>query len=325
MRRGSQAAPRLSTVGKSKQLVEQSFVAWAKMRARRLPQVKLGIGDDAAVLAGGDSDWVVTTDSLMDGVHFELHNAAPRRIGRKLVGVNLSDLAAMAANPYAIFLSLCLPLSDDGATEALAAEIYEGVCEVAEEFGVALAGGDTNCWRGPLVLHLTAIGTCPVDAAWTRSGAKPGDAVVVTGPLGGSLLGKHLDFTPRVALAQQVRSAIKVHAAMDISDGLSVDLLRMCDASGCGAVLDLDEIPLTAAAHELAKTSGKMPVEHALGDGEDFELLLAVPPAELELLRALVGAEQVHVCGNFTSRTGLWARQASKIRQLTTSGYVHGR
>ncbi len=301
-------------------LMEQSFVAWAKMRARRLPQVKLGIGDDAAILAGSNEDWVVTTDTLMDGVHFKSQEVAGERIGRKAISVNLSDLAAMAAEPTAVFLSLCLPR---GESQQLAASIYEGVCEVAEKFNVALAGGDTNCWDGPLVVSVTAVGNTSGGVAWVRSGAKAGDAVVVTGPLGGSILGKHLDFEPRVELARRIREHIPVHAAMDISDGLSTDLLRMCDASHCGAVLDLSDIPVTPEAIELAKTTGKSAVQHALGDGEDFELLFAIAEADLPKLTDLVGQSQCHKVGVFTSRTGLWAREGSRIRQLPVTGYVH--
>ena len=110
--------------------MEQSFVAWAKMRARRLPQVKLGIGDDAAVLAANGDDFVVTTDTLMDGVHFNSSEVSGVRIGRKLIGVNLSDLAAMAAEPVAVFLTLCFPRQAD---QQLAADIFEGVCQVAEQ------------------------------------------------------------------------------------------------------------------------------------------------------------------------------------------------
>jgi thiamine-monophosphate kinase len=300
--------------------MEQSFVAWAKMRARRLPQVKLGIGDDAAILQGSTDDWVVTTDTLMDGVHFISSEVSAERIGRKLVSVNLSDLAAMAAEPVAVFLSLCLPRS---ASQQVAADIYEGVCQVAERYQIALAGGDTNCWDGPLVLGLTAVGKTVDGLAWVRSGAQPGDAIVVTGPLGGSILGKHLDFEPRVELARLIRGKIAIHAAMDISDGLSTDLLRMCDASHCGAVLELADIPVTEQAKQLATTSGKTPVEHALGDGEDFELLLAVAETDLQKLTELIGQSQCHRVGTFTSRTGLWAREGSRIRQLPVTGYVH--
>ncbi len=300
--------------------MEQSFVAWAKMRARRLPQVKLGIGDDAAILASSNEDWVVTTDTLMDGVHFKSTEVSGERIGRKLISVNLSDLAAMAAEPVAVFLSLCLPRS---ASQQLAADIYEGVCQVAERYKIALAGGDTNCWDGPLVVSLTAMGTTVGGLAWVRSGALPGDAIVVTGPLGGSILGKHLDFEPRIELARLIRDRINVHAAMDISDGLSTDLLRMCDASHCGAVLDLSKIPVTEQAIQLSTASGKTPVEHALGDGEDFELLLAVDETDLQVLTELVGQSQCHKVGKFTSRTGLWALEGSRIRQLPVTGYVH--
>lgn len=300
--------------------MEQSFVAWAKMRARRLPQVKLGIGDDAAVLEGSNEDWVVTTDTLMDGVHFKSSEVSAERIGRKLIGVNLSDLAAMAAEPVAVFLSLCLPRS---ASQQIAADIYEGVCQVAERYQIALAGGDTNCWDGPLVVSLTAIGKSVNGVVWVRSGAQPGDAIIVTGPLGGSILGKHLDFEPRLELARVIRDQIPIHAAMDISDGLSTDLLRMCDASHCGAVLDLANIPVTQQAIQLSETSGRTPVEHALGDGEDFELLLAVSEVDLPKLTELIGQSQCHRVGTFTSRTGLWAREGSRIRQLPVTGYVH--
>lgn len=306
--------------------MEQSFVAWAKMRARRLPQVKLGIGDDAAILAADSQDRVITSDTLMDGIHFELEKTEVRRIGRKLVSVNLSDLAAMAAEPEAVFVSMCLPMNSPvAAADALAAELHEGICEACELHNTALAGGDTNCWDGPLVLSLTAVGKSIDDQVWTRSGAKPDDVIVVTGPLGGSLEGKHLDFQPRFDIVRKLRGQIDIHAAMDISDGLSVDLLRMCDASNCGAILELDKVPVSEAGKRAAEQSTKAEVEHALGDGEDFELLLAVSRDDFSKLQQIVGPENAIECGTFTSRTGLWARDGGKIRQLTSSGYVHGR
>jgi thiamine-monophosphate kinase len=300
--------------------MEQSFVAWAKMRARKLPQVKLGIGDDAAVLANSGEDFVVTTDTLMDGVHFRSDEVSGERIGRKLISVNLSDLAAMAAEPVAVFVTICFPRN---ANQQLAADIYEGVCQVAEKFQVAVAGGDTNCWDGPLVLGLTAVGRTVGGIVWTRSGAQPDDLIVVTGPLGGSLAGKHFDFTPRIELARQLRGKVEIHAAMDISDGLSTDLLRLCDASHCGAVLDLASIPVSEAARQMALSSGKVGVEHALGDGEDFELLLTLGESELPRLQAEAGKENCYVVGTITSRTGLWAKENSHIRQLIATGYVH--
>ncbi|RMF44267.1 MAG: thiamine-monophosphate kinase, partial [Planctomycetota bacterium] len=159
---------------------------------------------------------------------------------------------------------------------------------------------------------------------WTRSGAQPEDWIVVTGRLGGSILGKHLEFTPRFDVARRLRDMPAVHAAMDISDGLSIDLLRMCDASRCGAILDPDAVPIADAAVQLASTSGRTPLEHALGDGEDFELLLAVDAAGLAELRRCLGAENCFVCGRFTSRTGLWIRRGGRIEQLPATGYLHG-
>ncbi len=160
--------------------MEHSFIAWAKQRASQLPQVQLGIGDDAAVLRLG-RDAVVTTDVLCDGTHFTLDECGPRAVGRKLAGVNLSDLAAMAAKPVAFFLSLCLPKSTVGFTRQdcrsssqIAIEVFEGVCEYAARYGVAIAGGDTNTWNGPLSVGITAIGEAPVDGVWKRSG--PGRA-----------------------------------------------------------------------------------------------------------------------------------------------------
>jgi thiamine-monophosphate kinase len=301
-------------------LMEQSFVAWAKMRARRLPQVRLGIGDDAAVLASTNEDWVVTTDTLMEGVHFKSEEVSAVRIGRKVINVNLSDLAAMAAEPVAVFLTMCISRN---AGQQIAADVYEGVCQVAETLNIAIAGGDTNVWDGPMVLGLTAVGQVVDGVVWKRSGAQPEDAIVVTGPLGGSLLGKHLDFNPRIDLPRILRGKVDIHAAMDISDGLSTDLLRMCDASKCGAVLELDRIPTTEAARTMSQSSGKSPVEHALGDGEDFELLLAVAEANIPTLTELIGQSQCHVVGQFTSRTGLWAKDKSRLRQLSSTGYVH--
>jgi thiamine-monophosphate kinase len=192
----------------------------------------------------------------------------------------------MAARPVAVFLSLCLPRNS---AEHIGAEIYEGVCKACQQYHVAIGGGDTNVWDGPLVVHLTAIGTAPKEGTWLRSGARPGDKIVVTGKLGGSLLGKHLDFEPRLRVAQTLHPLGIVQAATDISDGLGVDLLNITVASRCGAEVDLDKIPISDAAIHRAMTSGQTALEHAIGDGEDFELLLAVDPSKIDRWRAIDG------------------------------------
>lgn len=309
--------------------MEHSFIAWAKQRASRLPQVQLGIGDDAAVLKM-DREMVVTSDSLCDGTHFILNECGPRTVGRKLAGVNLSDLAAMAAKPVAFILSLCLPKSTYGfergdcqSSSSIATEIFEGVYEYAERYSVAIAGGDTNRWDGPLCVNITAIGEAPPTGVWKRSGAQPKDVIVVSGQLGGSILGKHLQVEPRLALAERLRTDFKINAATDISDGLGIDLLSLFASSGCGAELNMSRIPISEAAHQLATRSGRTPLEHAFEDGEDFELLLAMPPEEAARLPQAIDGIPLTIIGTFSSRTGLWAREGGKVKQVKPKGYVH--
>ncbi len=311
--------------------MEHSFIAWAKQRSSKLPQVKLGIGDDCALLecpgleslgeGSSGKDWAVTTDSLCDGTHFILSECGGRRAGRKLMGVNLSDLASMAAEPVAVFVSACLPKTGAG---DLAAEIFEGILGMAQEYNVAIAGGDTNVWEGPLVLNMTAMGTVDPNRAWKRSGAKPGDAIVVSGKLGGSLLGKHLEFVPRLHLAKELSELGIVAAATDISDGLGIDLLNMTVASRCGAEVHLDRVPISDAAHTRSQDSGKEALEHAIGDGEDFELLLAVPQEHLSRMPKEIDGVPLTVVGEFVSRTGLWSKEKKGVQQLSPRGYVHG-
>lgn len=309
--------------------MEHSFIAWAKRRAAKLPQIKLGIGDDAAILEC-NGEIVVTSDSLCDGRHFILDECGPRAVGRKLAGVNLSDLAAMAAVPSAFIVSLCLPnrcesyqRSDCRSSSLIATEIFEGICEVAEKHQLAIAGGDTNTWPGPLCVNVTAIGSARPRGVWKRSGAKPGDVVVVTGKLGGSILGKHLAVEPRLGLAAFLYDRFQVNAATDISDGLGIDLLSIFSASGCGAELWLDRIPISEAAYELAAQTKTGALDHALGDGEDFELLLAMPADEAKRLPSEVDGVPLTSIGSFVSRTGLWSREGGKVRQLPPKGFIH--
>ena len=306
--------------------MEHSFIAWVKQRAARLPKVKLGIGDDCALIGLdsldlAESDLAITTDSLCDGTHFILTECGARAAGRKLMAVNLSDLASMAATPMSVFLSLCLPRENAG---EVAAEVFEGVYELADKYKVAISGGDTNVWNGPLVIHMTAVGKVAAGASWLRSGASPGDAIVVSGKLGGSILGKHLKFEPRLELAVGLHQLGLVAAATDISDGLGIDLLNMTVASKCGAEVWLDKVPISEDAMVCAQKSGRSPLEHALGDGEDFELLMAVPRDHLAKLPSeIAGVPLTHI-GTFVTRTGLWSKDKTGVKQLSPRGYVHG-
>ena len=299
---------------------EFAYISWLRQRTPADRRVPIGPGDDAAAIRLTPGvDALVTTDMLLDGSCFDLGAAGPYRVGRKAMAVNLSDMAAMAGRPVAAFVSVGLPRI--GAA-VIAGELYRGLRSVADEFDTAVAGGDTNTWDGPLVISVTVIGEPSGRGPVRRSGAKPGDWLFVTGPLGGSIRGHHLDFTPRVREAIRLHEQLNLHAMMDISDGLAVDLAKLCAESGCGAVLAADAIPISAAA--LAMNDGTSPLEHALGDGEDFELLFAVGPDEGARLAAqpMVAGVQLHRVGTCVG-DGLWLERDGERRTLEAKGYEH--
>ncbi|MGA2065752.1 MAG: thiamine-phosphate kinase [Thermoguttaceae bacterium] len=305
--------------------MEREFIAWLRKRLPGHPRLRLGPGDDAAVLSmAGVEDCVLTVDLLTDQVDFELGRVDPRRVGRKALAVNLSDLAAMAARPLAAVAAVALPRQGGG---ALARELYEGMLPLAAEYDVAMAGGDTNSWDGPLVLSVTLLGATTARGPLRRSGARPGDRILVTGSFGGSLLGKHLDFEPRVREALLLHERYELHAGIDTSDGLSTDLAHLAEESGCGAVIQREAVPVSPAAGELAArlADGSTAWDHALGDGEDFELVLAVPPQEAERMLAQqpLGVPLTAI-GQFVPEPGLWQRRGDGPRQpLAPSGWEH--
>lgn len=303
--------------------MEQSFLAWLRGRVRSLPGVAIGIGDDAAVIdLPAGKQLIATTDTIIDGVDFLTSKHSLHDIGYKSMAVNLSDIAAMGAKPTAALVTLSLP-SDDATRTA--AGLYEGILECAMQFGVAIAGGDISVYEGPLSISVTMMGTVNTGEAWLRSGAKEGDAIVLTGAVGGSLLGRHLRPVPRIALVEQLCGITSVHAAMDISDGLSLDLDRMCAASGVGAELNVAAIPIHADALIRSNSEGgQAPLAHALGDGEDFELILAIDSAECDQLLNSHPELGLHRIGTFVGRTGLWSKTGSDIKRLSPSGFIHG-
>ena len=305
--------------------MELEFVDYLRRRLPAHPRLRLGPGDDAAVLRLAEScECVLTVDMLTDGVDFELDRIDPRRAGRKSLAVNLSDLAAMASRPAAAVIALALPRR--GAME-LAVALYEGLLPLAEQYDLAIAGGDTNSWDGPLVVSITALGMPGPAGPLVRSGARPGDRIVVTGAFGGSILGHHLDFEPRVAEALLLAERYALHAGIDVSDGLSLDLWRVATESGCGAVLRADGIPVADAAARLARerADGVTPLEHALADGEDFELILAVPPDEArQMLAAQPLAVPLTDVGEFVAERGLWLSDAEgHPSPLAPHGWEH--
>jgi len=185
---------------------EFAFIDWLRKRTPSAARVLLGPGDDTAALSWpGDVPCLVTTDMLLDGSCFVLAEAGPRRVGRKAMAVNLSDIAAMAGRPVAAVVSVGLPRQGG---RALAEELYLGLREVADSFDTAIVGGDTNSWDGPLVISVTLLGEATPPGPVRRRGARPGDWLMATGTFGGSILGKHLDFTPRVREALALQAAV---------------------------------------------------------------------------------------------------------------------
>jgi thiamine-monophosphate kinase len=308
--------------------MELDFVASLLSRIPADPRLEVPPGDDAAVLRPpAERRTVVTVDMLMEGVDFILDEACdPRLVGHKALAVNLSDLAAMAARPEAAVVAVALPRRGG---DSLGRGLLDGILALAAEQGITLAGGDTNAWDGPLVISITAVGSVPPGRAWRRDGARPGDLLVVSGACGGSLLGRHLAVVPRCREALAIADRFPVHAAIDVSDGLSLDLSRLMQASGTAAVIDLAAIPIHPDANRMAGIpgDGRSPLDHALADGEDFELLLAMPAADARRLAVeavdLAGTPFT-VIGEVVEGAGILARAADgSTAALAPRGYEH--
>ncbi len=299
---------------------ELAYIEWLRRQTPSDPRVLVGPGDDAAVLAPtGASPLLVTTDMLLEGSCFRVQEAGPRLVGRKAMAVNLSDMAAMAGEPLAAVVSVGLPRAGGG---ELAQELYLGMRELADAFATTIVGGDTNSWDGPLVISITLLGKATPQGVVTRSRAKPGDWLLVTGTLGGSILGKHLTFVPRVREALELHRSVDLHAMIDLSDGLAADVNHICEESRCGAVLWAAAIPIDSAAREMKDELS--PLEHALGDGEDFELVFAVDPVDgRRLLQAqpVMGVTLRHI-GECVEE-GFWLEEKGQRRRVEPRGYAH--
>jgi thiamine-monophosphate kinase len=270
------------------------------------------LGDDAAVLQALGDDIVVTTDAIVEGVHF-LPIDPPDTIARKALRVNLSDLAAKGATPAGFVLTLALRAADD----AWLASFARGLAEDIDRFGCPLLGGDTVSTPGPPMISITAFGRVPMGKMVRRSGARPGDRVVVTGTIGDAVLGldslkggavaaalagdaaanqmlvgRYRVPQPRSALAKAVRD--HADAAMDVSDGLAGDLAKLCAASGVSAVIDAQSIPFSAAAAALL-ARGTVGIEALVSGGDDYEILCTVPEASFEVFAQDAGLAGVAV------------------------------
>ncbi|SHH80281.1 thiamine-phosphate kinase [Ferrimonas marina] len=304
-------------------------------RPNQRKDVICGVGDDAAVLKLPEGNQLlVSTDTLVSGVHF-LPDIEPGDLAYKAVAVNLSDLAAMGAEPAWMTLAITLPEADEEWLEAFSASLFE----ICQYYGLALVGGDTT--RGPLSLTITMHGQAPAGRILYRAGARVGDWLFVTGTLGDSaaglmclqdelqlpsplrrpLVNKHLRPRPKMLAGRALRNLAS--SCLDLSDGLATDLSHILTASGVGAVVELDQIPISASLKSVVEP--EQALQLALAGGEDYELLFTVPEAQKGALATAMSeaGTSYHCIGQITNGSGIQFRREGEPVELTLSGYNH--
>ena len=324
---------------KLRDLGEFGLIGRIHRQVARKPGVRIGIGDDAAAVEFSPGCIsLVTSDMLVEGIHFDLSLCDPRTLGRKSLAVNLSDIAAMGGKPRYFLLSLALP---EGVSVEFLDSLVTGLLEMADEFDVTLIGGDTCASRGGLTISVTAMGEQLPRKVISRGGARAGDLVCVTGTLGDSALGlrllrngdrtgpavmKHLDPPPRVREGLTLAEAGIPSAMIDVSDGLLADLGHILELSGAGARLALDMVPLSPALRKHSADLGEDPYRLPLSGGEDYELIFTAPPAlkkeAVSLLKSL--GTPVTVIGEITPSNGLQVLAPDgTLYRPAVAGYDH--
>jgi thiamine-monophosphate kinase len=314
------------------QLIARYF---ARLGAER-QDVRIGVGDDGAVVMPPSSrELVMVTDSLVEGVHFPVGSPAAS-VGHRAFAVNLSDLAAMGAEPAWGLLALTLPKADDEWLQ----QFSRAAGDLCRRHGVALIGGDTT--RGPLSITVTLVGIVPIGVALERRGAQPGDVIFVSGSPGDSAAGLALEQgrlhvadalsaqilrdrflfpTPRCDIGMALRGLAS--ACIDVSDGLGGDLEKLCAASGCGAEVDAAALPVSDSL--LAAVGREAAREYALTGGEDYELLFTVPLARLGAMTSAIarGLGPVTRIGSLVAGKGVRVFARGGVMQFSGSGFDH--
>jgi thiamine-monophosphate kinase len=286
-----------------------------------------GAGDDCAVLDLGLKDELLLfkTDAVVADVHFT-SETPPDKVGRKALARTLSDIAAAAGKPVSCLVTLGLPKNFD---PDYVFAFYQGLNALAREHKLSVSGGEITRTAGPMFASIALLGTIPRGRVITRAGAKVGDAIFVSGELGGSLAGRHLEFEPRLQEARYLAETFHIHAMMDLSDGLAGDLRHILNASKVGAELFGDAIPITRSAKLKAKheSSAKPPLLAALTDGEDYELVFTVSSkqavAVLDGWKKHFPKTKLSCIGKITSQSGLRVRDKLGVRELPAHGYTH--
>ncbi len=276
---------------------------------RGLPESRKFIGDDCAVVQfrGSRDLLVLKTDCVVEKIHFE-SRANPELVGRKAMMRALSDFAATSAVPQFALITLVLP-----ADRAISwvKKLYRGLKRAALKFGVAIVGGETSATRGPAAISVSVCGFVEKGRRVSRAGGKKGDDLFVTGKLGGSLRGKHLRFVPRIKESRWLTQNFRIHAMMDLSDGLGADLPRLARASKLGFEINKDGLPLAAGVN----------IQSAISDGEDYELLFAVSHRDSSRLQRAWRKKFPKV--RLTRIGSLTQRLNNSTSQHLSGGYIH--
>ncbi|MGR3219320.1 MAG: thiamine-phosphate kinase [Candidatus Anammoxibacter sp.] len=302
---------------------ELDFITWIKKQSKCKKPVLVGIGDDSAVIdVCNIKSFVISTDTLLDGTHFEQKKCTPKQIGRKAITSSISDIAAMGCKPVYVLISISFPSSS---SKDYCKQIYNGFLDITNKYDVQIIGGDIVSGDCPLNINVTIIGTAVELKPVLRSGAKPGDIIMVTGELGGSILGKHLRFAPRVDEGIMLNKEFHVNSMIDISDGLLIDLHHIIKESNVGAVIDEQCIPVSKAAIKLSKTTKKSPISHAMTDGEDYELLFTVSKTNaVKIARSKMFDIHLSKIGCIQNRKGLFVKGINGGKSLVSpKGYEH--
>ena len=293
---------------KLRQLGEDRLLAQLLPDLPRAKEVHTGAGDDCALVKfrGARDLLVLKTDCVVERVHFS-PRARPVEIGWKAMTRPLSDFAAMSAVPESALVTLIVPRSR---STSWVGQLYRGLKRAAARFQVSIVGGETSDTPGPAALAVTLTGFVEKNRYVLRSRGKPGDDLFVTGRLGGALRGKHLRFVPRIRESRWLTENFRVHAMIDLSDGLGADLPRLAKASKLGFKLDVERLPLSRGCK----------IDNAMSDGEDYELLFAIAPRHRAQL-------EKSWCKKFPrialTRIGSLNQQSAISNQQLPGGYVH--
>jgi len=300
---------------------EDEITGWFRQQRQLSPaEIPIGIGDDMAQIAlERGASVLITTDMLLDGTHFDLQTATLEQVGYKSMAASLSDCAAMATLPLAAVVAVALPHGWGGRQLQ---ELHAGVVSAADKYRCPLVGGDITSWKeeGRLAVCVAMLSKPGDKPPVRRNGAKVGDVIGVTGSLGGSGRRKHLEFEPRVHEALKIVQIADLHALMDVSDGLSTDLNRICGQSGVGALVEAAAVPISEDAR-----AGADPLGAALNEGEDFELLFTLSPDQWDRLqRRWDEPVPITALGRITDTGRMELKMPEgQIRDLRPGGYEH--